>query len=424
MSDAAWDSLLQWLRTKGMDTSCDGLLVERRKCAGAGYGLFTLKACSPSSLLFSVPAEALLNAKTLSPLYPRAGLSATQLISMHLTLHRPSFGKPDPQFGPYISVLPADFSFHPLVWMVQKHCLEAELLQYLPPSVSRAMQKLSLRFDVDLKAVRRYLTEDAENLNMLENNFLWGWLNVNTRGIYLRLKSKQSDPDNLTLCPILDMANHSSHLPHMSPRPSKAHGGPSLRGMSFISPSEVHLDVDREVFLKYGSHGNRLLFTEYGFSISTESIKAGEMDGEVDISDILEELLDSSYLKRALEAENYWGDWTLHVTRESAYPSFRVLAALRLYHLAQESATDDDVSAWKDTLAGRRDVVSPDNETAVRATLDRICCQLVERGEQALESIEKVQSKKEVRSNVKVLWTEEILVGRAVSVSIRSGAVF
>ncbi len=210
--------------------------------------------------------------------------------------------------------------------------------------------------------------------------------------------------------------------------------------MSFISPSEVHLDVDREVFLKYGSHGNRLLFTEYGFSISTESIKAGEMDGEVDISDILEELLDSSYLKRALEAENYWGygfavehaievsltarDWTLHVTRESAYPSFRVLAALRLYHLAQESATDDDVSAWKDTLAGRRDVVSPDNETAVRATLDRICCQLVERGEQALESIEKVQSKKEVRSNVKVLWTEEILVGRAVSVSIRSGAVF
>lgn len=79
--------------------------------------------------------------------------------------------------------------------MVQKHCLEAELLQYLPPSVSRAMQKLSLRFDVDLKAVRRYLVSpylsiissmlimtqteagDAENLNMLENNFLWGWLN-------------------------------------------------------------------------------------------------------------------------------------------------------------------------------------------------------------------------------------------------------
>lgn len=131
---------------------------------------------------------------------------------------------------------------------------------------------------------------------------------VNTRGIYLRLKSNQSDPDNITLCPILDMANHSSHLPHMSPRPPTT----PLRSMTFISPAEVPLKADEQVYLKYGSHSNRILFSEYGFllPITAEAMRRGEMDGELDIFDFLQALFSRTnldFLKGTLEVENYWG---------------------------------------------------------------------------------------------------------------------
>jgi hypothetical protein len=116
----------------------------------AYYGLFARRSCEPSTILFTVPK--LLNSKTLSPHYLPAAkkLTAVQLISLHLLLHQPAAakGSPDPLFGPYISILPRNFDYHPLSKLVKK-----DTSPLLPPSTSKAVQEISTRFHNDLATI-------------------------------------------------------------------------------------------------------------------------------------------------------------------------------------------------------------------------------------------------------------------------------
>lgn len=119
-------------------------------------------------MLFTIPAGAMVNVRTLSPHYPSdAGsttLTATQLVSLHLALYRPEDGlqSKDPFFGPYISVLPQEFDSHPLTWLVKQQerkskPVEDHLLQNLPPSTTTALAALATRYHTDWKAVCQYM---------------------------------------------------------------------------------------------------------------------------------------------------------------------------------------------------------------------------------------------------------------------------
>lgn len=107
-----------------------------------------------------------MNARTLGPHYSMwksssSPLTATQLISLHLLLHRPLDDQEslDPLFGPYISILPREFDSHPLTWIVKQEfagttkSLETKFLEYLPPSVMVALVKLATRFWADWKTI-------------------------------------------------------------------------------------------------------------------------------------------------------------------------------------------------------------------------------------------------------------------------------
>ena len=106
--------------------------------------------------LFKVPSTALMNRTTVAKLYPqlhKRKLSATQLISLHLLLHKPSGDddSSDPAFGPYISTLPREFSSHPLTWMVKQKLTqetdwERRTLVFLPPGAARKCADLHMRF--------------------------------------------------------------------------------------------------------------------------------------------------------------------------------------------------------------------------------------------------------------------------------------
>ena len=136
---------------------------------------------------------------------------------------------------------------------------------------------------------------------------------VNTRCIHYRLSHASSSPQNMTLCPVLDFANHtpSEHtdiLPVLRPHML---GGDYI----FKSSPEHSLSANSEVFLRYGAHANRTLLVEYGFVSSWEerAILRGEVDGEVDVQEFMEEIIElrgglvAKWTKQVLEDEGYWG---------------------------------------------------------------------------------------------------------------------
>lgn len=111
----------------------------------------------------------MINVRTLASLYPQKKghknrLSATQMVSLHLTLHRPDAEKDsgDPSFGPFISTMPREFDSHPLWWLAHAHlgtanAHQASLLASLPPSVRSALQKVLRLFLADWTAVCAYI---------------------------------------------------------------------------------------------------------------------------------------------------------------------------------------------------------------------------------------------------------------------------
>ncbi len=110
-----------------------------------------------------------MNTRTLSSTYPPSAdgvsLSAIQLISLHLLLHRPTEDceSLDAMFGPYISTLPRDFDSHPLNWLIQSQisapsrAVYGVMLECIPPSVLAAIIRLSSRFWEDWRAVVAYI---------------------------------------------------------------------------------------------------------------------------------------------------------------------------------------------------------------------------------------------------------------------------
>lgn len=103
----------------------------------------------------------MVNIKTLKSLYPPT-LSPVQMISLHLLLHKPVGDEEsnDPMFGPYISTLPREFGSHPLTWMGQadgQSLAEKSLSNSLPPSSQSALRNLTMRFERDWEAIRKYV---------------------------------------------------------------------------------------------------------------------------------------------------------------------------------------------------------------------------------------------------------------------------
>ncbi|KAH9946169.1 SET domain-containing protein [Epithele typhae] len=472
-----WERLLCWLRDEhGMDVSEGAFHVEARRVPGAGRGLFAMRDCPPSTELFKIPATALLNKKTVSALYPdlrKSKLSAIQIVSLHLFLHRPSGedDSADPRFGPYISTLPRDFSSHPLSWLVscdvgRSDPWEAQLLGMLPPAVSRQLKALRDRFWEDWRTVastmvRAFLAEATANASLSAPagsidsqdagqtmDYLWAWLNVNTRCIYYRLRNSKSDPDNLTLCPVLDFANHSHGRTHIYPViDSDIWSTVTMKtteSFIFLGSSQSRIAEGQELYLQYGGHSNAFLFAEYGFvnSVNAEDMHEG-YPGEVDVEEILAPMLAEksprTSLRSVLEAEGYWGDWTLHSAPTPAHPSYRLTTALRLLH-AVDHETDGPgletaLAAWRAVVNGQAEPTSEANEDRWRRTLAQLCDDLARRARKNMEAVSAMTTmngeeldtqgwKQWMVANVELLWTEEEVVAEAVAASVRAGVEF
>ncbi|KAI0318943.1 hypothetical protein OF83DRAFT_1113040 [Amylostereum chailletii] len=452
-----WNTLLEWLEQRGMHIGSEHLKVYPKQRPGAGNGLFASEAVSPHTPLFTLPASAKMNVLTLRPHYPDSSrLSATQIIALHLLRHRPQSPHaakehPDPLFGAYISVLPRDFDSHPLTWIVNRTCGavgydgEGQLLDLLTPSAILSLDALQKRFWKDWDQVKLYMDEHTTLTDIVSRDpadFLWAWLNVNTRCLYDDIGQPRSD--NISLCPIFDFANHVWARPTMQPLRPEQHlwtdGRRTKSSELTCATLETIVERDQEVFLSYGGHSNLTLFVEYGFvnTVAEEGWTSGAYPGEVIVDDVVKNVLDERgelglRIKDILEGENYWGDWTMHLSPPPAHPSYRLLTALRLYHVFAtegKAGTEAELQLWRDTVRGLRDVISCENEERVRATLVTICGTVVARARTALAEIGRWDTEdgrgwvEWQRSSVRRLWAEEAVVASAVVASVNSGAVF
>jgi len=121
------------------------------------------------------------------------------------------------------------------------------------------------------------------------------------------------------------------------------------------------------------------------------------------VQDIVTDLLDQqgdagTFVKKTLDAEGYWGDWTLHSSPSPAHASFRLTTALRLYHTFParsepgRAASEDDMNTasrgWRDTIMGYAEYVSEANESACGETILEICRVAIERAENGLKILQ------------------------------------
>ena len=136
--------------------------------------------------------------------------------------------------------------------------------------------------------------------------------------------------------------------------------------------------------------------------------------------------LDSAYALR---------DWTLHSSPTPAHPSYRLMAALRLFHAVGDcakgaSAREEDIEAWKAVIAGQKEAVSEANETAWRATLVKLCEDIAVRARKGIGHINDISGLPAqpwtgwAMQNIRLLWREEMEVATAVAASVRSGVDF
>lgn len=131
-------------------------------------------------------------------------------------------------------------------------------------------------------------------------------------------------------------------------------------------------------------------------------------------------------------------DWTVHSSPSPAYPSYRLITALKLLNIVDSDATEPPsrseskrlLERWKDVVNGLADVISPENEHRWRGMLTAICGQLIKRARVGLDAVGGVHAEGTrgwigwMKGNIRCLWQEELEVAQAVVQSVESGEEF
>ncbi|BGP13733.1 hypothetical protein JCM10213v2_001671 [Rhodosporidiobolus nylandii] len=446
--DEGWQALLAWLAK--FPGSKDPEKHIRLVHNAAGRGLVARGDIPPNSLLISIPNTALLNRKTLKPLYPPVfadKLNAIQWLSLHIALEfrshvsspsppQPSFNRssstsstssaPQKDYWPFLATLPRAFPTVPLTWSVNSLTLDTLRAEYavsaedaslreraerekragegekerrrrkrytdlcalLPPAVRKRQEEIEKKFKEDWRTVQGvWAAQDEKKGELAFFDFLLGWLN----GKSLNTRCIYFDIDgkaanNLTLCPI-------NHVPGRTTKPH-----PTISSLTFSAPPSSSADPPLkdgdELAFSYGPHGDDFLLAEYGFVAGRENVY-----NSVEVDRFIEGLFEAQgkegeVKKGVLADEGYWGDMTLQATPEPPSASWRVLVALRLLHLRLPSALSlsvDTIAPWYNVVNGAIETISSANELKVTATLKAVAQSLAEEADEGVKRCAEVR---------------------------------
>ncbi|SCV69285.1 BQ2448_2305 [Microbotryum intermedium] len=424
--------LWSWVESNGGQCK----LAELREIRPGERALVATHTVPPSKPIVSIPLRLLCNKLTLAPLYPAhiaQSLTSTQFISLHLALQaatteesfpvpcgRTRLTAPREFFRPFEQSLPTRFDSLPLTWELMasssselrdrfeidaadktlhgpSQSMSADLLSCLPPSLLVRTDDVIKRFEVDWKRCKTvwdgYLATNIDETDRLRfQAFHIAWCNVNTRCLYYDLGLPLTE--NLTLCPIIDMINHRSSR---TTQPQGRFSSFSFSSPPVASTSEESYRQGDELVFSYGAHANALLMAEYGFSLGVTNPDNNNLDVSAYIEQLLLDDPQGSVKRDLLEAEGYWGDWTIQVdsnfSDETSYPSFRTLIALRLLHIERLDRETAALQSWHDVISGLLDVVSARNEAQVEHSLLHIVSRVDDECVQMLEMCQKLMRK-------------------------------
>ncbi|CAG7849029.1 SubName: Full=Uncharacterized protein {ECO:0000313/EMBL:CCA67122.1} [Serendipita indica DSM 11827] len=352
-----WNILIHWLESRGMRIPTGGLAVEYREFEGSGRGLAVTRDVGPDEVLFSIPESCLINVDTLfkwAKRHKATGLTATQLLCLFLALFKSNLLDVAEDYAPYLDSLPETFRDHPLTVVV----LHRQYKGQLPVEVAQKVDKIHVRFMSDVEKIQNIFP------SVPIEAYLWGWLNVNTRSLYYSCKRAKSHQDNITLCPLLDFANHSFSATNFNSSYYRKNGHPIP---TMLAPAKG-LQAGEQLFLLYGFHSNPTLFTEYGF---TDEHAPKEIQIDQAIEDLFQRDDEGKEKRELLESHGYWGDWTLHLDPPPVSPSYRLNPTLSLLQIHLKD--NEQLRQWQQVLAGYAERVSVDNSRRSASTLREIC---------------------------------------------------
>lgn len=317
--------LLAWLRqapdSKDQTLVTPSIGVEN--VAESGRGVYATADIASHTRIVHIPSHFLLNASSMkarlqvdgdqdvSQFYAALGRSgdsllAAQLLSMYLCVERERGN--NSFWAPFIALLPplSDFAISPVMWSPKL----LDLMQgLLPPLCKATLRNITDRFHRDYLVASRFMEPYAIKRCCSRQLFLWAWMCVNSRCLYMSLPLAKLPADNFTLVPLVDFVNHSNT--------------PSCRtvvdrtGYSVYTTSP-HSKGDQLLF-NYGPHSNEFLWAEYGFVLGS-----GNQWNHLDITLHLAPLLHGSQADWLREL-NYYGDYTVNILEG---PSFRTQVAL------------------------------------------------------------------------------------------------
>ena len=309
--------------------------LEISKHVPAGRGLVFTQDVRPEQVLLQLSRPLLVNPATLAPLLDRSliparnaasssssRLSSPQALSFVLARWKAAVSTTAAQssyktdFDHFARTMPETFDTVPLAWSMvdqrqRDQAFYRKLVDSLPDHSFQLLSAIRKRFLDDWNRVDSLRQKDASLLALpghpdtiadvravTKHHFLWAWLCVNSRCVFLPLQLP-SHADNFTLAPLLDMANHT-------PDPSlecKVRFTPD-GGLELSAPTRASRPADAgnrglrkgdECFITYGAHSNAVLLSEYGFVLPNRVEHDGEWTGnrfcEVNVDNEIELML-------------------------------------------------------------------------------------------------------------------------------------
>lgn len=338
--DARIAALLQWINHSA--NSYISPKIQVKHTAGSGRGLYTQSAVAANEKIVRILPLLLLNFTTATvhitsyngeisltdphfhqieappPVRDSVGefyatlllaqielLLSFQLLSMFLVLER-SRGVSS-YWKPFIDMLPelSELDLAPVVWSVLDVADCDVLWHTLPRSARKHSELVVARFNRDYATVAEFVGPSGPKIT--KHDFLWAWMCINSRCLYMEMPQGKDSSDNFTMAPYVDFLNHLNN----------DQCGIKIDAAGFHVVTSCTYKAGEELYFSYGPHSNEFLLCEYGFTLPVNTWNY------VDVSDMIIPLLRPPHVD-FLKHSGYYGEYTVNGTGMS----FRTEVAL------------------------------------------------------------------------------------------------